>query len=525
VCAILLAQASRPLSPQTGAVEGDVTDSVTGEPIAGARVRLVTHNRVTVAKSGADGHFEFRDVPFGVYVVDADKPGCMRSSDSAGQHSADGVDLSASRPSANVHVALLRYAVITGKITDSAGVPLEGATVLVRPTLPGDPRQENVASATTNDLGEYRVAYLAPGQYAVSAKFNNPFGFQDAAERTTYYPHSLSRESAHPVAAATAQEVSNIDIQVIRQTGVRVSGRLIVPANAPPARSTLVNTDVALFEPDNSWQGASLPRTSARNNAFEFEDVLPGKYTLEAATYDDTDFGARRMLLDGRRTIEVADRDIKGLEIAMQASIDVPGTVTFEEGCTAVPVSIRLEAGVRSLVSFDRLPEVVADTGTFTLRGLTAGRFTPSIHPQASSRPGHTILHFVASATFAGRDVLRDGFELTGPDQGPLKITMACRTGTVGIQVLDANHRNYPGAMIRVTEGRTILLYGDREGARTISLAPGSYRIEACTRIPSDGDWSNPASCATPAEKVNVTRDAKVSLELILPVKAQEGVQ
>lgn len=116
-CAVLFAQVSSP----TGIVEGDVNDSTTNKPIAGARVRLQAGALALFSRCDANGHFEFQGVPFGTHAVTVERPGYTSASGKA--------RLSPNRIRAEVHVSLQPYAVISGKITDSAGAPLEGVNV------------------------------------------------------------------------------------------------------------------------------------------------------------------------------------------------------------------------------------------------------------------------------------------------------------------------------------------------------------------------------------------------------------
>src|SRR4029453_6638061 len=119
----------------------------------------------------------------------------------------------------------------------------------------------------TNDLGEYRLYWLTPGDHFVSAIPNsrrgglvqgNPGGFQRggrggngnffqfggednpaAAEETyaaTFYPGSIDPETAPPVRVAAASEVRGIDFVLRPTPTVKVSGRVIGMDIAPTAQ-------------------------------------------------------------------------------------------------------------------------------------------------------------------------------------------------------------------------------------------------------------------------------------------------
>jgi hypothetical protein len=438
-CAVLFTQAPSPAPPQTGTIEGDVADSLTHKPIAGARVKLQTRTgeRLLSTRCDGNGRFQFQDVPFALLDVGADQPGYWN-----GGRPFRTVMPSPGSPLAQVHVSLQPYAIVSGRITDSAGVPAEGAFVELLKLPPIDPKQAGppapppggtatgdrplvqVTQDRTNDLGEYRFALSAAGSYYVYA---SPAGFRDDSDETehsTYYPRALRAASARPVAVAAGQEVSRIDIQLIRQAGVRVSGRVAKPADSPQGHSTwLVNTNVLAWWPNAPSVRGDVSPGDAGTGAFDLKNVPPGRYLVEALTIDNTDLGHPRTLLAGRRTIEVRDKNVDGVEIAMQAPVDIQGEVFFDENCPAVPVSIvpsvesRLAAIARQFTS--------ATAGRFTLTGLVRARYTLAIGPQ----PPRTLAGYrysVASARLGEREVLRNGFELTGQPPGALRIEVTC---------------------------------------------------------------------------------------------------
>lgn len=436
LCTAAFAQIMLPGPPQIGTVDGDVTDSVTLKLISGARVKLRAGERVLFAMCDATGRFQFQDVPFGNYEVSGDRPGYLAA------RQPNWARLSADRNRIEVHVSLQPAAVISGKVTDSAGVPIEGVAIDLLQFRPIDPKQGNspsmppprivlegremvaVASASTNDLGEYRFARLGKGSYYLSARPRAHRDDTDETERLTYYPRVLQVASAKPVAVAVGQEAPNIDIQLIRQAGVRITGRVVPPADSPRPRPFLVHTNVFAWRQDASQADDARLPSSVANGAFEIKNFLPGQYVVEAVTQDQADFGNPRTLLAGRRVVEVRDKDVDGVEIAMQPPVDISGTVVFDEDCPVVPVSIRPEVSSR-LIS--RTPQVTAEaTGTFTLHSLIPGKYTLTIRPQPSDTAAN-YRYSVVSAKLGDREVLQSGFELTGQPAGALRISIACR--------------------------------------------------------------------------------------------------
>jgi hypothetical protein len=417
------------LAAQTGTVEGDVVDSATNKPIAGARVKLQNGQRSLFTMCDQDGHFQFQEVPFGRYPLTVEQPGYMAASDGPNMRGPTTMaDMPRDKGRATVHVALIPYGVITGKVTDSAGAPLEGVNVDLlklraidpnlagliyqRRALVGDREIASVFNVRTDDRGEYRLARLLPGEYYVDAQAGIVGGYRDETERTTYYPRVLEAAAAKPIAVAAGQQVSHIDIQLVRQTGVRISGRLIQPAGSPAGRSIMVHTLVLAWRADAPQEGSVIPTAVMSQANFEVKNILPGKYVVEAGVSDQTDYGNPRLLLTGSRTIEVGDRDLGGVEIVMRAPVDVSGVLTFPANCQASPVLVWPQTV--SHLPGPRSPQTISTAGAFTLRGLLPGRYSLRSSPPP------------ASVKLGDGESSQDSFEITGEPPGQLRIDMTC---------------------------------------------------------------------------------------------------
>ncbi len=154
------------------AIRGRVLASDGGQPLRRATVRISAPElRVArTALTDADGRYDFRDLPAGRYSINASKPTFVNWS--YGQTLPDGpgrpIALSDNQTADNVDIRLLRGAVITGRILDEFGEPVPNAavTALRRQYQQGQSRLFPAGDrAQANDIGEYRIFGLAPGQY------------------------------------------------------------------------------------------------------------------------------------------------------------------------------------------------------------------------------------------------------------------------------------------------------------------------------------------------------------------------
>jgi hypothetical protein len=427
VCLCLL-----PMLAQTpkGAIEGDVIDASTGRGIAGARVRLQCDRDDPVfAAANESGHFQFAGLEFRSYHVDARYPGLISSTGAAGVSGREVVHLARNGPNGQVRLEMRRYAVIEGKVTDAFGVPLEGAPVdaLQRyasgerrgaaPYAEGGYQYVLVQSTFTDDSGEYRIAPLSAGSYYVLVRpGSNYFSGQpamrppaDARIRATFYPHSLKPSETKPVELAEGKEL-RVDVQLIRQGGVKVSGRLLGPAAAQPGLH--VSVRVSAVSP-----GASNGFADVTGDGFAAADILPGKYVVEAGQYAAGDFTNQNPLAAGRRTVDVGTEDVDGIDLTLAPTPDVEGTVVFESGCATTPVWIQLQGDPVSRPPRDLL---AGADGRFVLQHLFPGKYKAYVRPESASHA------FATSAKLGDAEVLADGFEVSAETKGPLRITMSC---------------------------------------------------------------------------------------------------
>jgi hypothetical protein len=138
-------------SQPTGTLEGTVTDSSNGNPIAGANIQIAPLGASTT--TGADGHYSIL-LPVGDYQVTAHSFGYDDQTQPATV--TDGGD------------TVLDFALnpspsgsLSGTVTDSASNPIANATVTINNTP--------IPPATTDATGHYSFASVPEGTYTVTA--------------------------------------------------------------------------------------------------------------------------------------------------------------------------------------------------------------------------------------------------------------------------------------------------------------------------------------------------------------------
>ncbi len=430
-------------------LEGDVVDAATGAPIAGARIKLQSQPAEPLyTRTDEKGHFVFRDLDPLSYGLYANSPGFLPLGyaivdfrplppfargrlagavvSQYGGRSAGKVERSTGSdgaPRATATLRLTAAAAIAGKVTDPYGLPMAEAMIELvpreTPTSSVSPPRRQIQ---TNDKGEYRFAGLDPGAYYVAVNKTNSRGNWDESFRITWYPDATDQGSAQPISLSAGQQ-ARADIQVVRRAGVRVAGRVILPPEISSGARVYTNV---LLEPQGSpLLNPNGPFTSAAQSEYALNDVLPGKYNLMALTRDLSDplASPQKPLAGYMRPIEVGDRDLAGVDVALVSLRDLPGSVAFSEGCAPTP--LRIVTYARSQLAGGQAEATAGPDGKFVLSGITTGHVTV----QVTSLDGTGMLPRVSSIRLGGRDVQKDGFDAPWTGNDPLKITIGCYSG------------------------------------------------------------------------------------------------
>jgi protocatechuate 3,4-dioxygenase beta subunit len=306
-CSLLvtLSLAQAPAAAEPGRIVGRVTVAGTGAPVAGARVMLIAAapphaplDRPPAAITDQDGRYTFNRVASGTYYLHIDKAGFAPLLEPETPRSAS-LQLAPGQRLDGVDRQLQRGAVITGRVVDSHGEPVPGVgvTAMQRIALPGIPVLQGRPAPlfpapgqmhTTNDIGEFRVADLAAGEYVVAAMQGRPmmFGAPQPARDAhttfvlTFYPGTANSLAAQSIRVGAGADVSNIVFAMQAAPAFRVSGTVVDEEGQPVAGAMVrlmedANTDVM-------FMGAADTATTRDNGRFTIEEVTPGTYQARA---------------------------------------------------------------------------------------------------------------------------------------------------------------------------------------------------------------------------------------------------
>lgn len=528
---IFLFAAGTGLSSQGAAVDlqGTVVRAGGTDPLGNAAIALESSSgdhRTFAATTSEAGKFIIRGVPPGKYqlkvartgYVDSDRPLTLE----------DGQRIR------NAVVPLNPTGAISGRIFDEFGEPVIGAEVRAMQHVyqHGGRILVPVQSAITDDRGEYRLFWLPPGRYFISAVgpnrtdgsvtavlndasgdfFSsserslpafpfNPIGFippprtaaQDAAQYVpVYFRNARNPQAASGVEVRSAATASGIDLTVERVQKHRIRGMVVDARTGATLQDvqTLRVDDPPSYPEDELLQLASenFPAPGIRQQAggFEMRDVPTGKYILIAQ--------AREMT--GRIAVEVRDEDVDDVVIPVMPGFDIAGHITIER-----PQGPKGELDLAKILVVLHSDPYILGFGGGSERPTTDGRITLK-----NIAPGdyHVVIYdlperyYVQSIRLQSQDVLNNGLHVERQPDAQMEIVIGADAGSLKGTVRDEKSQMIPNARVALVPGRRSRLdlfktaRTDESGEFHFgSVPPGDYKVFASEGI-EDGAWRDP---------------------------------
>lgn len=376
----------------TSSITGRVL-SLEGLPLRRAQVQMTgADNQVRRATTTDNqGIYSFAELPAGRYTVRASRGGYV--SFAHGQKALNEVvppvTVGNGETIGGVDVVLPRGSVIAGRVTDEFGDPILQAQVqaLRYQFLPdGQRRLVPAGAAITDDLGQFRVFGLNPGDYVVSAISRQPgprgpfAGNQPESEEgyaPTYYPGTHSPAEAQPIPLALGQEMT-VALQLSPARLTRIIGSVINSQGQPPPNGTPV-----MLRPVGSVGGNVSGAATGDGGVFTMPNVPPGDYLLEvrpnlrprlaAQQNEEPEFGSMPVSASGG--------ELSGVRLVTSKGATLSGRIVFEGTAPKAGTQIRVVAQPsdpeRQMLLANRNQEngVVGADGSFRVTGLAGPVF------------------------------------------------------------------------------------------------------------------------------------------------------
>lgn len=452
--------------PATGLILGRVVDADSGQPLAGAIVRVGRSGATGPARdqqavtTTASGYFVLRDLPAAAIVVSATMDGYITGG--YGRTRPDSpprpLMLAAGERRTDVEIRLWKAAATGGRIVDELGEPAVGVSVrALRRSMSARGGLANAASTTTDDRGVYRLANLAPGDYyLVVPSSATTVPISAAAEYYTAVQEGrtseLSRErmeSRAPMPGSAGMRFGDYLLQL----GSGLASRGLAPPQPAPG------------EPLHLYPTVYYPST----RSFEDAEVVS--------------------LTSG------ANRD--GLDFALQLvpTARISGTVVGPDG-PAANMGVHLTPASMSAFSqastlFETATAITDSSGRFAMFGVPDGEYVVSVlkMPRNLNLPSMstTITTGVGGMTF----VTGTSMPTQGPTAPPTEPSLWAKQ-SVTISTGDVD-----GLSLQLREGIELAGQVDFDGAAD---RPAPERVSALSirLVPVDGVVVSIAAVARP---------------------------
>jgi hypothetical protein len=347
-------------------LSGRVLEVSTGLPVAGAHVMAIpfqpspSMQSPPTSTTDRNGRYHFDTLQSGHYRITVHKAGFALLDRSQPE-----IDVKEGVRLADVDVLLQKGAVIAGRVVDENGEPVVSASVTLlqhprgrpdAPPLRGRGLFPVGTGAQTNDLGEFRLFSLAPGEYFVAAVADNPFGGspvqRDTAAQPTYFPGAADRGAAQPIVVAAGQTISDVVIRLVTAPVFRVAGSA-VGEDGQPVANAMVRLDAEQSGERFAFMGVRGhdARTDA-SGRFAINNVTSGTYTLVVTPgrVISAPSASRGRRTPGR-SMAFGSTIVSGMvsgNVVTETSADGTTTEYRDDAATRVPVTVA-DADVRDL--------------------------------------------------------------------------------------------------------------------------------------------------------------------------------
>jgi Carboxypeptidase regulatory-like domain len=551
-------------SQQNATVQGNLIKLGSNEPVARATLELKDTEAAASAPytttSDQNGTFSFRNVPPGPYRLTATRTGFVATS--YGQRRINGpaetLTLSAGQAVAPIRLTMTPSGVISGRIYSKAGQPLANVVVsAARITFQGGNRgMLAVASARTNDLGEYRIFGIPPGLYYVTATHQlDPyprFGYGGVQAVETYarlrteteplpaasptavsvtYPDKTDAFAGTPLDVRPGDEIRNVNIIAGEtQHTTRVQGTFVSAEPGQPLQLTGASM-ISLNGGMNRVMGGPVGGGFLTVSTFNLGFVSPGQYMMAGDGPE----------MAGRYFFEVRDEESIDITLKIQKGFNVPGKITVEGGgvlsasIPAFQVELRLDIPITTASGLTTAAP--ASDGSFILQKVLPGTYAiglPALQYQRGAQPPRLqpALQnaYVKSIKLGSEDGLSGKLHLDAEPREPLEIVIGMNAASLEGRVITP----VPGqdlsalsvALIPETRNRPETFKStttDKDGHFIFErIPPGNYKVFAWESVENNA-WRVPEFLARDEQlgvPVQFVEGARKMLDVpIIPTK------
>lgn len=446
-------------------------------PVAGTSLNVFGEKRFTL--TDANGLYTFTQVAAGTYTVGTSPQGFVSRyfDDEPSPADARILSISSGESLERIDIRVVAAGVISGTVFDEENKPVvavEVQAVRIRYLRGGRRLEAPRMGINTDDLGNFRLYHLPPGNYFVrveTTSLNLQTGKQES--QLAYYPGTTSIDNAQPLKVAGGEEISGIRFMVEKLPSYSVTGNVIDLTGTWGQKPYSVRAQ-------HVAGGDREPNTAATSaGTFTIHGLTSGEYILTASAMQMPSPSQRtQQQLYGYTTIRVADTDTRA-NIQVSFGSYVAGRVVLENpnGKSVTGVSVGLWPGESP---FGEGPswqhDDVNQSGTFRITEVRSGNYDLDVF----DNPGMYLKKVVCN----GRDYTLLPITMdSSANVTDCVLTLATDAGAITGRVLDGDKPVRGQRIIAIPEERS-LRHLQRFTAMGTTDANGGYHLSGV--IPGD---------------------------------------
>jgi len=369
-------------------VSGGALSAITSNPLMAAEIAEgASLNQATIT-TGEDGRFSFKNLAPGSYTVRAKRDGYFGSttpgSPPTSPLATTALTIVAAQSTPNVSLPLAQGGAIAGRVLGPNGQPMTNTAVNLYRKGYNDGREALTASQSknTDDSGDYRFYWLAPGDYYVGVTPPRP-SVTDGRPQTyakTFYPSTTNARGAERMVLKDGTDLKGININVPVLNSVKVSGQLVNTISGTASTTgpvslffTLMNRDTSLLT-DMTLQVSN--DSPSRDGHFELRGIPTGSYDIVATAPD-----AQGRAFPGRARIDVGSEDLQNVTITVHPGVEVRTRVTLDEKPIAA----------QPVIAQPGIPNITFDASGGRTVGILLSTSAPALTDRGSGNPAIRI--------------------------------------------------------------------------------------------------------------------------------------
>ena len=427
-----------------------------GVDLSNVRVYANASNGFGSASVNPDGTYKITALPAGSYKVEfngrAAGAQAQWYSNAQTSDAATPITLASGQDLGNINATLIKGATISGKATVPAGInPTQIWAILYQA---GTDRAYADSAPLASD-GTYSFKGLSAGSY----KLNFATYISGAVDQ--WYANRASFETADPITLTTSQELSGINVTLLK--GATVSGKVTAPAG-----TNLDQSAVKIFKSDSSSKPAFTASVSADGN-FKAVGIPTGTYKIlfdgGASGATDQWFGGTTFAAASTVAL-TAGTDRTGVNFTTQTGGAISGKVSGPASYYPVSVLDTSGAVIRNTYS--------SNDGSYNIKGLTSGTYKIAFNRSSgfTTEEAQFYQNKPESAGLAQATGIPVTLGQTTPNIGATLGTGAKISGTI----LDKSGKPLPNALVQA-----YTLDGSLVTRSTDTDASGKYTLSGAT--------------------------------------------